>query len=424
MDNYYTVPVRSSGEVISYTIENVTNAASLIDQNGFKNIQKVVDMINGKTIYPRFRIFALNPDETVNHEIPNEDIILGGSYDENYQNGQRRTLSFELINEDGKYTPSINGIWVNTRLALEAGLEVPETGIVVWFKKGTYVISSAKPTKSNDGRTVSIECQDKFGLLEGATGMIPETLEIPVNTEIEDIINDTIRTSMGNGYPLDPLPIIYHSSFKGKKTPLTLSLSAGSNWGSLITQLAEILSAEVFYNQNGNLTFVPIVEVTQDGDKPTLFDYDEAEGNYSDVEFEFGFKDYVNQIYVVGANINGHTCRASKANDDPTSPLSYQRIGYHTGQVINDSNITSDILAQERADYELRNVLIGKTTLTHTVLFNPLLLVNNLITFTDSEYKLTRVRTLIQSLSFSLDYEGEMTVTSSNINNLPFVTQS
>ena len=38
-----------------------------------------------------FRLFLLHPDETINYEIPQEDIILGsGNYNENYQNGQRR----------------------------------------------------------------------------------------------------------------------------------------------------------------------------------------------------------------------------------------------------------------------------------------------------------------------------------------------
>lgn len=39
----------------------------------------------------RYRLFVLNPDESVNTEIPEEDIIINsGNYTENYQNGQRR----------------------------------------------------------------------------------------------------------------------------------------------------------------------------------------------------------------------------------------------------------------------------------------------------------------------------------------------
>jgi hypothetical protein len=44
-------------------------------------------LISHYTIYPRFRFFILNSDETERYEIPQEDILQDGSYSENYQNG-------------------------------------------------------------------------------------------------------------------------------------------------------------------------------------------------------------------------------------------------------------------------------------------------------------------------------------------------
>ena len=88
---------------------------------------------------------------------------------------------------------------------------------------------------------------------------------------------------------------------------------------------------------------------------------------------------------------------------------------------INDSNITNDILAQERADYELRKVLIAKSSLSSSVFFNPILTVNNMITYTDDFFSLKRERLILQSISFSLDYSGLMSISCSNIKNLTFV---
>ena len=130
----------------------------------------------------------------------------------------------------------------------------------------------------------------------------------------------------------------------------------------------------------------------------------------------------VNRVVVIGASVNGGTCQAIAVNDDTSSPLCYQRIGYRTGAPINDSNITSDTLAEERADYELRQQLIAKTTISNTVLFNPLLTVNNIVTITDSFYGLERERVLLQSISFSIDYSGTMSISSTNIKNLPYTT--
>lgn len=62
------------------------------------SIADVKREIDSTLTQPCFRIYWLNPDETVKKEVPQEDIIDGGSYNENYQNGQRRTLSFTLFN--------------------------------------------------------------------------------------------------------------------------------------------------------------------------------------------------------------------------------------------------------------------------------------------------------------------------------------
>ena len=51
----------------------------------------------------RFRLFSLYPDENINYEIPQEDIINdSGNYTENYQNGQRRNVNINLINKSAK----------------------------------------------------------------------------------------------------------------------------------------------------------------------------------------------------------------------------------------------------------------------------------------------------------------------------------
>ena len=103
-------------------------------------------------------------------------------------------------------------------------------------------------------------------------------------------------------------------------------------------------------------------------------------------------------------------------NKNPASPLCIQRIGRRI-EYINDSNIYSDDLAQQRADYELRKFGILKTTMNINVAFNPLLFVNNLINITDSYYGLDRERFLIQSISYTIGDECQMTVSCSNIVN-------
>ena len=410
---------RASGDVLAFTVSSLNSVNKIENTVSYSLIEQLV---RSHTLYPRFRVLVLNPDETVCYELPQEDILLGGSYSENYQQGQRRSLSLTLNNESGKYTPSINGLWANSKFALEVGMQIPDTDTIIWFSKGIFVLTNMSPSYDSSKKTVSLSLSDKFNYLEGNTGVLSTSYSLPVGTPIEDALRDILTYSSGDGNILDPKEMIYHSSFKGKVTQQTISESQGATWGSIVLKLANMLSAEVFYNSEGQLTLLPLVEVVNDGDKPVLYNFSAEEGDFQNNNFSYDFSTIVNRVIVVGANVNGGTCEAVAVNDNPASPLCYQRIGYRTGAPISDSNITSDVLAQERADYELRKQLIAKTTISNTVYFNPLLTVNNLVTISDDFYGLVRERVLLQSLSFSLGYDGVMSISSSNIRNLPFTT--
>ena len=418
--------------IVPFTLENIRNGDvlsgyydvqdnMLLDFRPYCTLSYIQSLMDRPNINPRFQIFVCNPDDTQKYKIPSEDIVLGGSASENYQNGQRRSLNFSLINETGKYTPKQGtDIWVDNKLALEIGLEVPELVGVVWFKWGIYTISNANPSHSLTQKTVSIEAADKFHILEGTMGTLQYTYEIPEESEIEEVIFDILNTQRGNGYVLDSAPIIYHPAFKGKKTPIKISGESGSTYGSILTQLADVLSAEIFYNAEGRLTIIPKLEMIQDGDKPVVYDFVDYNGDFQDANLSLDMSQFINKIVVIGSNVNGRLIMATAVNDDPSSPLSYQKIGYRIA-IVNDTNITNDVNAQERADYELRKVLIAKSSLTSSVFFNPLLAVNTLVTYTEAFYGFERERLLIQSLSFNLDYTGTMSITASNIHNLPFV---
>ena len=89
----------SSGDVFSYYTQGSDRDYS---------IQEIKNKINSSSIIsPRFKLYILNPDETVKTEIPEKDILMGGSFNENYQNGQSRSLSVSLYNYNKKYSKII-----------------------------------------------------------------------------------------------------------------------------------------------------------------------------------------------------------------------------------------------------------------------------------------------------------------------------
>lgn len=408
----------ASGDVLSLS---VMNGDTYLDSN--VSIAELNELINSPILRPRYRIFLLHPDETIDYQIPDEDILLSGSsYSEQYQNGQRRSLSFTLHNSDKKYTPSINTLWAESEFALDLGIE-KDDGSIVWKRSGIYVASSLTPSESVDSQTVSVQTGDKFSIFEGKAGTLETSYEIPVGTDIEGAIKGILLSAKGNGYPFDSKPIIYHSGFKGKKTQAKISKSAGETLGSILLELANQLSAEMFYNANGNLTILPTQETTLDIDKPVICYLNDENGDFSGLSFGLQMSNIVNRVVVIGATVNGKVYTATAVNDDSASPLCYQRIGYRTGQIVNDSNITSQDLADDRSKYELRKQLILKSSVSVNISFNPLLSVNNLIEITDEFFGLDHERFLLQGVSCGLDYSGSMSITVSNVRNLPFASR-
>lgn len=404
----------SSGEVLP-----VTEEGGDFFLNANVDFEAIKRDINENYVKSKFRIFILHQDETVDREIPAEFIKVGGSYEENYQNGQRRSLSFTLYNYDGTYTPDINVLWIGTKLRFDMGLSLPD-GITYWFKKGVYVINSTTPSLTPTGRETQISAGDKFSIFENASGKLSGTYTIPIKNDIESTISDILHMDTGNGYQFDPLDFFYPSVFSGKKVQVEISKSAGETLGSILLDLAEQLSSEIFYNSNGNLVFKPIVEASEDINKPLVYSFDTARGDVSQLNFNFDYNSVINRIIVIGTSSSGGTFTAEAVNDDQKSPLCYQRIGYRTGNVINESNIYSKNLAEERAEYELRQKLILKTSTQVDVSFNPFLEVNNVVALSDDFFDFSHERFLIQSVSCSLDFSGKMSITFSNLRNLPF----
>lgn len=405
-----------NGDILSIIAEKDSFINSNVDIEAIKNA------IKNNTASSCFKIYVLYPDETINYEIPSEDIGLGGSYSENYQNGQRRSLNFTLYNYDKKYSPSINTFWAGTRIRFDMGLNIGNNE-TYWFKKGIFIITNIVPSVTDSQQIVTITASDKFSLFESKTGILPSTYEVPEGTDIRTLIYDIIKTNIGDGNPLDPQDLILHSVFKDKKTQVKISKNSGDTFGSLLLDIATQLSAEVFYNSNGNLVYVPINEVTQDEDKPLVFTFETEKGDLSQLDFNLDYNSIINRVIVIGSSEKMGTYLSDKKNDDPASPLCGKRIGYRMGNIINDSNIYSQTLADERADYELRQQLILKSSVSANVVFNPFLEVNSIITISDSFFNLTYERFLLQSISCSLDYSNQMSINFSNLNNLPFIVK-
>lgn len=382
------------------------------------NIKALMNLLNGDVVAPRYRLFILNPDDTVKVPIPIEDIISDGNYTENYQNGQRASLSFTLYNQNGRYTPTINQLWANARVRLDAGVE-QQDGAIVWAQKGIFVLNNSNPVVQPGNYTVSFSADDKFGVLERGPGLLEYAFEVESGVLISSLVKELLATQRGDGYPLDSQEPYFYPSLVDKRTQAKISKTPGESVGSIILTLAEHMGAEVFYNAQGRLCFYPLSLVGEDKDKPILFHYQTETGNLDGLSFSLNYSEIINKVVLVGSTVNGAVVRATAQNDDPNSPLSVQKIGTRLS-VINDSSIQNKIVAEENARYQLRQKLVLKSSVNLTTPFSPIFGVNNLILVSDNFFKLEKQPFLIQSVNFSLNYGGTMSLSVSNIDNLPF----
>ena len=385
-------------------------------QVSLANLEKV---LKRPVIKPRFRISVLNPDESVDYIIPSSDIPANGiQYTEEYQNGQRRNIKLTLLNTDGKYTPSIDGLWLTTKFKFEIGL-VTTGNIIVWFPRGIYIMSNIDLTANNEDKQVTIQLRDKYAIFEGKWGTLEDPYEVELGSDIQDAINGIMNFTMGNGYIYDYKRVILDPSFIGFKTQSTIRIEEGGNLGQVIEALATQLSAEYYYNNVGNLCFYPINETVNDDAKPVIWTLEVINRELSGLSLTYRNDDVVNAVKVVGDNIDNGIYSAVVANENPASPICVQRIGRRAAPKYTAANIWSDDLAYDLARYYLRKASFIAIDFQAITTFNPILMVNNICEIENNFLNLRRNKVLITSISYS-SQDGIMTLKLCSVDDLPF----
>lgn len=368
-------------------------------------------------IKPRFRVSVLNPDETVRYTIPNEDIPEDGiSYTEEYQNGQRRNITLQLINRDGKYTPSINGIWISTKFRFDIGIETKDD--VIWFPRGVYIMGDISLIYEDSNRTISFQLKDKYAIFEGKMGTLEEAYEVELGSTIEDALNGIMNFAMGNGYIMDSKPIILDPSFVGFKTQSTIRVEEGGNLGEVINALATQLSAEFYYNNIGNLCFYPINETIDDSNKPVIWVFEKLNRGIHSASLNYATEQVINVVKVVGDNVDKGIYSAVVTNENPASPICIQQVGRRIAPKYSEANVWSDDLAESLARYYLRQSSFIAVDFSCNVSFNPILTCNNIVEVENDFLNLQREKLLITSISYS-SRDGLMSVKMCNTKELP-----
>lgn len=457
-----------AGDILCYSMyESVVNNQPL-------SLTDVIDMLKSQIIQPIIRLSVLYPDESLNYFIPTEDIVLDGViYNEKYISGQRRDLSIKLINiienqsyytritggtapqyqsykyyeydssnneyklltsdyisdwntnytqyyklvtsNKYKYFPDVDGLWYGTKIKYEQGIKYLDREY--YFPKGIYVIKNFDLQHTVSARDITYQCTDKFGMYEGQLGILEDGYEIPVDTPIEEVINDILNLSGTDGYVNDQKICILDSKFSNFKTQSTIRVDAGGTISDVLEQLATQMSAEYYYNTIGHLVFYPMDDSMNDVNKSILWVYDENQ--MEGMQFS-GKEDIVNVVKVIGNNVDGKIYSAVAKNTNLSSPINIYRIKERKMAPIDTANVFSDEMADEQANFHLRKHTILNMQQQCTIPYNPLLTVNNIIEAQNSDLNMKRNKYIINGISYTSG-SAIMSIEISNISSLPLI---
>lgn len=400
------------------------------DHQLLEHIAKIIALGNFTPIY---RLSVLNVDETVDVVIPEEHIVKDSiDYSENYVSGQRRSLSFKLINIKQAnsnfnyynykkkdyhypYIPNVDFLWYGKKIKYECGFIF--NGKEHLLDKGIFLIKNFSLHHSNTSREISYTCTDKFGLFDGNTGILNEGYEIPVGTPVDEAINGILNLSNTDGQINDIKDCIIDSKYINFKTQSTIRVEQGAKISQLFAELATQMSAEYYYNVVGNLTFYPLNESMNDIQKSIIWTYDEQYIDSLDLSSE---DEIINVVKVSGTNVDGKIYTSTVKNDNLGSPINIYRIKERRAEPIDNPNIWSDESAEEYANYTLRKSSILTLKQSIQVVFNPLLTVNNLLEIENEDLLMKREQYIINNINFNSG-SGMMSVEIANLSNLPII---
>lgn len=367
------------------------------------------------------KVFLLREDETIFKDIT-PWVQLNGNIEKKNASGQTRSTNLTLQNEEinGRYlwTPSPNGggLWDYQKIKIISGIVLPDRLYEV--SEGIFVIHDPSLTINGAQHTVSLQCYDKFALLDGTIDGIGDLdTEVPRGSNLRAAIASLLKLNRSIGVPFDLKDISFPNKYKNELTPYTLKKTADNSIGSIISDLVLMISCDVKYDDDGRM------EVSD-----TLADLDyhnrRVSWNYKDGEFlnptiKLNRSKIKNKVTVVGANINGRLVKGVAENTNPLSNYNINSSFGVKGIKITDDLLYSEYLCKERARYELKKTMQEYATVTMQSIYIPHLEPGDIVRWTYEPWGIEQEEFLVNSVSIPQHGKDMMSISMTNLKELP-----
>lgn len=420
-----------------------------------------INAASAPIIYPKFKIEILDQNENAISEITqNISKDSSGSISINYQPGVRRSCSVTLIDNEGTLLPkSENGLfWIGRKFkvyvglattrhiaedtnllwsydpanvflygdnltdTLLAGTQVTSEEDIYWFSQGVFYLTNPSAMRNLSNHTVTLNGVDKFGFLGAELGynQLASSYTIPAGSTIYNVINEILSIDIGNGYVVDPITPILDPLNINVVLPYDINKASGSYFGEIIIELAKILGSDVFYDTDGRLNLINATADISYSQKSSVWDFTDILPEYSGAGLNFDFVNAINVVKVVSDNTNGAIIEYTAENNNPSSSTRIEIIGKKIYPIVNSSYVSDQNGAKDYAEYLLNIKSIIQTKIDFNSSLLPHLDVNNVVSVSDDYFDYVQQRFIIQSITIPLNTNSLMTISASNVADLPF----
>lgn len=358
---------------------------------------QIENIINSKIRKYIYVIEWLTPDEQVIDEITVD--VIGGSVNFDGTKSNRRSMDITLKNLDGRYIPNPNRLWINHKFRLKSGYEYGN-GKNILFNQGVYCLGNPSILSSPSKKEITLLGIDKWGMLDGTlTGKLKNKLIIPVGTRIDNAVRMLLTEIVGETR--------FRIDVCDAELPYTVEAERGTPVSALIEEMAYIVSFETFYDNEGFFIFRKFLEVVDYETIVPSWSYS-AGGLYLESNRELTFDNVKNSILVVGDTLSDATTISAISKDSTGSDMSIDVIGERF-DMIEDNNITTNSLAQQRADWELQQRIMMVEKVRMPIIPNFSHKVGDVISVVDNGNEV-QGNYLIQSIDYDISYDSIMNV--------------
>lgn len=347
-----------------------------------------------------YSIEWLNPQEEVLDEIILD--VVSGNVNFDSQSGSRRTCSLTLNNFDKSYIPTPDSkMWINNKFRLKSGyLYGINNDQALMYNQGIYCLGNPSILSSPNRKEVTIQGLDKWAWLDGTLGgKIEGKLFIPKNTRVDYAIKHIITEyTSEKKYVID---------ICDEEIPYSIEKLYGTTVAEVLNEIANIVSYQIFYDNDGFLRFRKKIEPEEYNQIPIAYSYT-TEGLYLESTRELNWNDVRNSIEVIGDTLDSGVTIRAISQDNSDSEFSISKIGLKH-DIVEDTNIYSTSLAQTRSDWELQKKIMVAESIRAPIIPNFSHNLDDIINIEDENNGATQ-NYVIQNISYDISFNSIMNI--------------